>query len=83
MPAPLIGLVAHTGKPGALAMAARLQEEFRRHGVEVRMESHTAALIGAGARRERRKPWPRDARSSSPSAATAPSCKWCMRWAST
>ena len=83
MSAPLIGLVAHTGKPGALAMAARLQEEFRRHGVEVRMEEHTAAMIGAGRGREHRGPGARRARSWSRWAAMAPSCKWCTTWGRT
>ncbi len=32
MSAPLIGLVAHTGKAGALAMAARLRDEFEKQG---------------------------------------------------
>ncbi len=47
MPAPLIGLVAHTGKPGAGAMASRLREEFTQRGAEVCLESRTAALMGA------------------------------------
>ena len=48
MSAPLIGLVAHTGKPGALAMAARLRDEFERRGACVRIESKTAQFLGAG-----------------------------------
>jgi NAD+ kinase len=46
MPAPLIGLVAHTGKPGALAMAARLRDEFQKQGATVRVETRTAEMIG-------------------------------------
>jgi NAD+ kinase len=48
MSAPLIGLVAHTGKPGALAMAARLRDEFQKQGAVVRIEKRTAAMMGAG-----------------------------------
>lgn len=46
MSAPLIGLVAHTGKSGALAMAARLRDEFQRRGAVVRIEARTAEMIG-------------------------------------
>jgi NAD+ kinase len=48
MPAPLIGLVAHTGKSGAPAMAARLRDEFERRGAVVRIEARTAAMMGVG-----------------------------------
>jgi NAD+ kinase len=48
MSAPLIGLVAHTGKAGALAMAGRLRDEFEKRGAIVRIEHHTAELIGDG-----------------------------------
>jgi NAD+ kinase len=48
MSAPLIGLVAHTGKAGALAMAARLRDEFEKQGAQVRIESKTASMMGAG-----------------------------------
>jgi len=48
MSAPLIGLVAHTGKPGALAMAARLRDEFQKRGAAVRIEARTARMIGEG-----------------------------------
>jgi len=48
MSAPLIGLVAHTGKSGALAMAARLRDEFERQGALVRIEARTAEMMGAG-----------------------------------
>jgi NAD+ kinase len=48
MSAPLIGLVAHTGKPGALAMAARLRDEFEKQGAVVRIEAKTAQMMGAG-----------------------------------
>jgi len=46
MSAPLIGLVAHTGKSGALAMAARLRDEFERRGAVVRIEARTAEMMG-------------------------------------
>jgi NAD+ kinase len=48
MSAPLIGLVAHTGKAGALAMAARLRDEFEKQGVAVRIEARTSEMMGAG-----------------------------------
>jgi NAD+ kinase len=48
MSSPLIGLVAHTGKAGALAMAARLRDEFQKQGAAVRIETRTAGMIGAG-----------------------------------
>ena len=47
MSAPLIGLVAHTGKSGALAMAARLRDEFEKQGATVRIETRTAEMMGA------------------------------------
>jgi NAD+ kinase len=48
MSAPLIGLVAHTGKSGALAMAARLRDEFEKQGAIVRIEARTALMMGTG-----------------------------------
>jgi len=48
MSAPLIGLVAHTGKAGALAMAARLRDEFEKQGASVRIEAKTSEMMGAG-----------------------------------
>jgi NAD+ kinase len=48
MPAPLIGLVAHTGKAGALAMAARLRDEFIKQGASVRIEAKTSEMMDAG-----------------------------------
>jgi len=48
MSAPVIGLVAHTGKSGALAMAARLRDEFQKQGAGVRIEARTARMMGAG-----------------------------------
>ena len=48
MSAPLIGLVAHTGKAGALAMAARLRDEFEKQGAAVRLEARTAEMMGVG-----------------------------------
>jgi NAD+ kinase len=47
MSPPLIGLVAHTGKSGALAMAARLRDEFEKQGALVRIETRTAEMMGA------------------------------------
>lgn len=41
-----IGLIAHTGKPGAAELVGQLRSEFARAKVEVRIESETAALIG-------------------------------------
>jgi len=46
MSAPLIGLVAHTGKSGALAMTGRLRDEFARQGVTVLLEKRTAEMMG-------------------------------------
>jgi len=48
MSAPVIGLVAHTGKAGALAMAGRLRDEFEKAGATVRIEARTAEMMGAG-----------------------------------
>ena len=42
-----IGLIAHTGKPGAAELVRQLQSEFERAGLNVRVETETAALIGA------------------------------------
>ena len=41
-----IGLIAHTGKPGAAELVRQLQSEFRGAGLNVRLETETAALIG-------------------------------------
>lgn len=46
MVAPLIGLVAHVGKPGAAALVATLRDDFQRRGATIRLESKTAGLIG-------------------------------------
>jgi NAD+ kinase len=48
MSAPLIGLVAHTGKAGAPAMATRLRDEFQKRGAVVRIEARTSEMMGAG-----------------------------------
>jgi NAD+ kinase len=45
MSAPLIGIVAHTGKPGAAGLVQKLREEFAKHAIEVRLEKHTAKLV--------------------------------------
>jgi NAD+ kinase len=42
-----IGLIAHTGKPGAAELVRQLQAEFAGAGVQVLVETATAALIGA------------------------------------
>jgi len=42
-----IGLIAHTGKPGAAELVGQLQAEFERAGSKVQIEAETAALIGA------------------------------------
>jgi NAD+ kinase len=44
-----IGLIAHTGKPGAAELVRRLRGEFEQAGVRVRLETATASLIGAEA----------------------------------
>ena len=41
-----IGLIAHTGKPGAAELVRQLQAEFEGAGVKVLAETATAALIG-------------------------------------
>jgi NAD+ kinase len=46
MSAPLIGLVAHTGKSGALAMATRLRDQLEKHGAVVCIEERTAEMMG-------------------------------------
>ena len=42
-----IGLIAHTGKPGAAELVGELRSELERAGLTVRLEAATAALIGA------------------------------------
>ncbi len=41
-----VGLIAHTGKPGAGELVRQLREEFERAGVRVVVEKATAALTG-------------------------------------
>ncbi len=41
-----VGIIAHTGKPGAAELVSQLRTEFREAGVAVHLESATAALIG-------------------------------------
>ena len=41
-----VGLIAHTGKPGAAELVTQLRTEFERAGVAVELEHDTAALIG-------------------------------------
>jgi NAD+ kinase len=42
----IVGLIAHTGKPGAAELARQLLAAFERAGVKVQVEAATAALIG-------------------------------------
>ncbi len=41
----IVGLIAHTGKPGAPELVRKLQAEFECAGLEVRVETDTAALV--------------------------------------
>lgn len=41
-----IGLIAHTGKPGAAELVNQLHAEFERAGIKVSVETATAALVG-------------------------------------
>ncbi|MBA3963693.1 MAG: NAD(+)/NADH kinase [Chthoniobacterales bacterium] len=41
-----VGIIAHTGKPGAAELVALLRAEFERAGVRVLLEGETAALVG-------------------------------------
>jgi NAD+ kinase len=42
-----VGLIAHTGKPGAPALVRKVAAEFQRHAVSVLVEANTATLVGA------------------------------------
>ena len=46
MPEKLIGLIAHTGKPGAAELVGNLYEAFAQRGVKVKLEAKTAGLVG-------------------------------------
>lgn len=46
MSAPLIGLIAHTGKANAARLVASLRQDFAERSAAVRMEQKTAALLG-------------------------------------
>lgn len=46
-----VGIIAHTGKPGAPELVGQLCAEFQRAGVGVLLEAATADLIGAESRR--------------------------------
>ena len=46
MPAKLIGLIAHPGKPGAVGLVKTLDAEFKKRGAALKFERETAALIG-------------------------------------
>lgn len=50
MPPKTIGLIAHTGKPGAAELVSQLREEFEHANLRVLIEADTALLIGADAR---------------------------------
>jgi NAD+ kinase len=43
-----VGLIAHTGKPGAAELVRAVCEEFARHALPVLIESRTAELVGQG-----------------------------------
>ena len=45
-----VGLIAHTGKPGAAELVRELQSEFERAGVKVQLEAATAALVGVNSK---------------------------------
>ncbi len=42
----LIGLIAHTGKPGAAELVRAMQAEFARFGLPILVETATAGLVG-------------------------------------
>jgi NAD+ kinase len=46
MPEKLIGLIAHTGKPGAAELVGSLCEALAERGVSVKLEAKTAELVG-------------------------------------
>ncbi|HWB60117.1 MAG TPA: NAD(+)/NADH kinase [Chthoniobacteraceae bacterium] len=45
MPEKLIGLIAHTAKPGAAPLVQTLADEFKKRGAPVKLEKRTAALV--------------------------------------
>lgn len=45
MSAPLIGLIAHVGKPGAVALIESVLNEFERFGATPKLEAKTAAAV--------------------------------------
>jgi len=47
MPEKLIGLIAHTGKPGAAELVKNLCNAFAQRGVAVKLEAKTAELVGS------------------------------------
>lgn len=46
MPAPLIGLIAHAGKPGAPELIRSVLQEFAEHGCTPMLEARTAQAVG-------------------------------------
>lgn len=46
MSAPLIGIIAHTGKPGAAALVRQLRDAFLARGAHIFLQDKTAALLG-------------------------------------
>jgi NAD+ kinase len=44
MSSPLIGLIAHAGKPGSQSLVRSLKHEFHSRGIPLRIEAKTAAL---------------------------------------
>jgi NAD+ kinase len=46
MPAKVIGLIAHTGKPGVAELVNALRDEFARSSMSILLEKETAAIAG-------------------------------------
>ena len=51
MPPQMIGLIAHTGKPGVAELVNAVANEFSRVSIQVKIEKETAALVGQRADR--------------------------------
>ena len=51
MPPQMIGLIAHTGKPGVAQLVNAVANEFSRVSIQVKIEKETAALLGQHADR--------------------------------
>jgi NAD+ kinase len=46
MSAPLIGIIAHTGKPGAAELVTQVRAEFQKRSAQVQLDTKTAEMIG-------------------------------------